>query len=157
MKPTRALAMIGCLGLFALSGQDFAAGLKAYENHDYATALKEWRPLAEKGSAAAEFNLGLLYYDGRGVSQDFTEAVQWFERSADQGYAKAQYNLGEMYAVGKGVKRDYVQSYKWLSVCAASGNDTCGQHRDLVEKKLKNSQLSTARRLAQEWKPRTSS
>jgi hypothetical protein len=149
--------MIGCLGLFTIAGQDFAAGLKAYENHDYAAALKEWRPLAEKGSAAAEFNLGLLYYDGRGVAQDFTEAAQWFERSADQGYGKAQYNLGEMYAIGKGVKRDYVQSYKWLSVCAANGNDTCGQHRDLVEKKLKNSQLSTAKRLAQEWKPRSSS
>jgi TPR repeat protein len=157
MKPIRALATIGCLGLFVVSGQDFAAGLKAYENHDYATALKEWRPLAEKGSAAAEFNLGLLFYDGRGVAQDFNEAAQWFERSADRGYAKAQYNLGEMYAVGKGVKRDYVQSYKWLSVCATGGNNTCGEHRDWVEKKLKASQLSTARRLAQEWKPKSSS
>lgn len=157
MKPIRALAMIGCLGLFTISAEDFAAGLKAYENQDYSTALKEWRPLAEKGSAAAEFNLGLLYYDGRGVSQDYPEAARWFERSADQGYAKAQYNLGEMYAVGKGVKRDYVQSYKWLSVCAAGGNNTCGEHRDWVEKKLKGSQLSNARRLAQEWKPKSSS
>ena len=90
MKPIRALAIIGCLGLFTISAQNFAAGLKAYENQDYATALKEWRPLAEQGSAAAEFNLGLLFYDGRGVAQDFTEAAQWFQRSADQGYAKAQ-------------------------------------------------------------------
>jgi uncharacterized membrane protein YtjA (UPF0391 family) len=156
VKPIRDLVTIGCLGLFVLSGQDFAVGLTAYENHDYATALREWRPLAEKGSAAAGFNLGLLYYDGRGVAQDFTEAAQWFERSAGQGYAKAQYNLGEMYAVGKGVKRDYVQSYMWLSVCAAGGNDTCAEHRDLVGKKLKGSQLSTARRLAQEWKPKDS-
>ena len=156
MKPLRAFALVSCLGLFAVSGQDFAAGLTAYENHDYAGAIKQWRPLAEKGSAAAEFNLGLLYYDGHGVAQDFAEAAQWFERSADQGYTKAQYNLGEMYAVGKGVKRDYVQSYKWLSLCAASGNGTCTAHRDLVEKKLKGQQLSTARRLAQEWKPKTS-
>ena len=157
MKPIQAIVTIGCLGLFAVAGQDFAAGLTAYEKHDYATALKEWRPLAEKGSAAAEFNVGLLYYDGHGVAQDFTEAAQWFERSADQGYAKAQYNLGEMYAVGKGVKRDYVQSYKWLSVCAAGGNANCSDHRDWVEKKLKGQQLSTARRLAQEWKPKSSS
>jgi TPR repeat protein len=157
MKPIWALALIGCLGPFAVFGQDFAAGLKAYEDHDYATALKEWRPLAEKGGAAAEFNLGLLYYDGNGVAQDFTVAAQWFERSADQGYTKAQYNLGEMYAVGKGIRRDYVQAYKWLSVCAASGNDTCAMHREWVGEKLKGSQLSRAQRLVQEWKPKSSS
>lgn len=157
MRPTRALASICCLAIVAIHGQDFDAGLKAYQSNDFATAVKEWRPLAEKGSAAAEFNLGLLYYDGHGVPQEFTEAAQWFERSADQGYNKAQYNLGEMYAVGKGVKRDYVQAYKWLSVCASGGNSTCADHRELIGKKLKGSQLTMAKKLAEEWKPRSSS
>ena len=37
---------------------DFQAGLDAYKSGDYATALKEWRPLAEQGDASAQFALG---------------------------------------------------------------------------------------------------
>jgi TPR repeat protein len=133
---------------------DFAAGLKAYENKDYATALKEWRPLADEGDAAAQFNLGLLYYDGNGVPQDYREAARWFERSAQQGYTKSQLNLGAMYAIGRGVKRDYVQSYVWFSLCAAGGDERCTEKRDAIAKQLKPSKLARAQRIATEWKPR---
>ena len=133
---------------------DFTVGLKAYQSGDYAAALKEWRPLAEQGGAAAQFNLGLLYYDGKGVPQDFQQAADWFALSADHDYTKAQYNLGEMYAVGKGVKRDYIQAYKWLNICASKGDETCASHRDLIAQKLKGSKLAAAQRMSSEWKPK---
>ncbi|WP_435229433.1 hypothetical protein ACMAZE_12060 [Pseudopelagicola sp. nBUS_20] len=44
--------------------QDFDKGFKAYQAGDYATALQEWRPLAEQGNADAQFNLGNMYYSG---------------------------------------------------------------------------------------------
>jgi TPR repeat protein len=47
----------------------FDEGLAAYERGDYATALRELRPLAEQ-DAAAQFLLGLMYDEGRGVPQD---------------------------------------------------------------------------------------
>jgi len=140
-----------------LLAADFAKGLSAYDKGDYAAALNEWRPLAEQGDAPSEFNLGLLYYDGHGVPQDYSEAARWFERSAEQGYTKAQHNLGAMYGAGKGVKRDYVQAYKWLSICAAAGDQGCESQRNLVEKKLSGSKLQTAQRMAREWKPATGS
>ena len=137
---------------------DFAAGLKAYEDHDYAAALREWRPIAEQGDAAAQFNIGLMYYDGKGAPQNFEEARRWFQRSADQGYEKAQLNLGAMYGAGKGLRRaDYVQAYKWLSLCAAGGDQMCVSQRDLVAQKLKGAKLSEAQRLAREWKPQKES
>jgi hypothetical protein len=137
---------------------DFAAGLKAYEDHDYAAALKEWRPIAEEGDAAAQFNVGLMYYDGKGVAQNFDEARRWFQRSADQGYEKAQLNLGAMYGSGKGLRKpDFVQAYKWLSLCAAGGDQKCIGQRDLVAQKLKGSKLTEAQRLAREWKPQKES
>ena len=43
---------------------DFQAGLDAYNSGDYATALKEWRPLAETGDADAQNNLGVMYDSG---------------------------------------------------------------------------------------------
>ena len=49
---------------------DFQAGMEAYKAGDYATALKEWKPLAEQGDAAAQNALGYMYNNGFGVTQD---------------------------------------------------------------------------------------
>ena len=133
---------------------DFAAGLAAYDKHDYATAFKEWKPIAESGDAQAQLNLGLMYLDGTGVPQSFPDAIHWFRRAADQGQTQAQLNLGAMYGVGKGVKRDYIQAYKWLALCAASGDDKCTAQRDLVAKKLSASKLAEAQRQAKDWQPK---
>ena len=132
---------------------DFAAGLRAYESKDYATALKEWLPMAEAGDAPSQFNVGLMYLDGVGVPQSDEKAVLWFRRAADQGYAKAQGNLGALYATGRGVRRDYVGAHVWLNLCAASGDSKCAAQRDLVAKKLKHRDLLEAQRRAAEWKP----
>jgi TPR repeat protein len=134
---------------------DFAAGMLAYEKHDYATAVKEWRPLAEAGDAPSQFNLGLMYLDGVGVPQNSERAVEWFRRSADRGYAKAQYNLGSLYAVGHGVRRDLVTAHMWMNLCASSGDAKCAAQRDLIARKLKARDLAAAQRRAAEWKPIT--
>ncbi len=55
---------------------DLETGAEAYDRGDYATALKEWRPLAEQGHAKAQYNLGVMYDDGEGVAQDYAEAVK---------------------------------------------------------------------------------
>ncbi len=139
------------------SAADFASGLNAYKKGDYVTAAKEWRPLADQGDPAVQFNLGLLYLDGQGVPQDLDQAVKWFTRSAEQGYDKAQLNLGALYGAGKGVKRDYIQAYKWLNICASQGNAKCVAQRDLVAKKLSGSKLTSAQHLASEWSPKKES
>jgi uncharacterized protein len=61
---------------------------------DYATALRLLQPLADKGDGVAQLNLGVMYEDGEGVPQDYTEAVKWYRRAAEQGIVGAQYNLG---------------------------------------------------------------
>ena len=55
---------------------DYEAGLDAARRGDWATALKEWGPLAEQGDASAQFNIGLMYARGHGVRQDYAEAVR---------------------------------------------------------------------------------
>lgn len=133
---------------------DFATGLAAYKKGDYAAAYKEWRPIAESGDAATQFNVGLLYLDGHGVPQDYAEAAKWFRRAAEQGYTEAQHNLGAMYGSGQGVRKDFVEAYKWLNICAAKGNTGCSAQRELVSKKLKRAQLEEAQRLSSEFSPR---
>jgi hypothetical protein len=136
---------------------DFQTGLTAFQKGDYTTAAKEWKPLADEGSAEAQFNLGLLYLDGHGVPQSDAEAVSWFRRAAEQDYTPAQHNLGAMYGSGQGVKRDYIQAYKWLNVCAAKGNAGCETQRALIAKKLKPGQIAEAQRLATQFQPQQES
>ena len=132
---------------------DFAAGMRAYEQRDYATAVKEWRPLAEAGDAPTQFNLGLMYLDGVGVPQSSEHALEWFRRAADHGYAKAQYNLGSLYAVGRGVRKDLITAHMWMNLCAASGDTRCATQRDLLGGRMKARDVAAAQRRAAEWKP----
>jgi uncharacterized protein len=100
---------------------DFQAGMDANNREDYATALREWRPLAEKGDALAQYNLGVLYRKGRGVTQDDVQARKWYDKAAVQGHAKAQYNLGTLYFNGEGVPKDYKQALRWFRLAADQG------------------------------------
>ena len=77
---------------------DFYDGVAAYKAGDYKTAFNEFKPLAEQGVADAQFNLGVMYKNGRGVLQDDKEAVKWYTKAAEQGDAGAQLNLGLMHA-----------------------------------------------------------
>ena len=97
---------------------DFQKGYAAYKRGDYATALREWTPLAEQGIARAQSNLGLMYRQGHGVPQDDKTAVKWYTLAAEQGYATAQYNLGWMYDTGRGVPQDDKTAVKWYRLAA---------------------------------------
>ena len=89
---------------------------------DYSTAFKLLKPLAEAGDEAAQNNLGILYRDGKGVSQDYSEAIRWFRLSASQGSMWAQYNLGLAYEDGQGVSRDLQTALNWYRLSADRGD-----------------------------------
>ena len=78
------------LALVPAYGQDFQKGRDAYDSGDYATAVREWRPLAEQGHAKAQYNLGNMYRIGQGVAQDYDEAERLWRLAAEPGFADAQ-------------------------------------------------------------------
>ncbi len=95
------IALGVCVAVTVGSSSVAVAGLEegfaAYKRGDYATALKEFRALASEGDAVAtvaQANLGMMYENGHGVTQDYKEAVNWYRKAAEQGYATAQRNLG---------------------------------------------------------------
>ncbi len=94
---------------------------EAFKNAYYKAALHELKPLAEKGYAEAQYNLGVMYEFGQGVPQDFAEAVKWYRKSADQGYTKALVSLGDKYENGQGVPQDYAESLKLYRKAADQG------------------------------------
>lgn len=53
------------------------------------TVFSYLEPLVKQGNADAQFNLGKMYEERKGVPQDYKTAVKWFKRAAAQGYAGA--------------------------------------------------------------------
>ena len=117
------------LGTNSVWGADFQKGLDASKNGDYATALKEWRPLAEQGDANAQSNLGWMYDNGFGVLEDDMEAVKWYRLAAEQGEASAQFYLGVAYAVGEGVLKDDEDAAQWFRLAAEQGIEEASRSR----------------------------
>jgi len=69
---------------------DYEAGKEAFDQGDYATALKEWRALAAQGHAEAQYNLGVMYYRGYGVTKDNVQAYMWLNLAAMRGLETAR-------------------------------------------------------------------
>jgi len=82
------------------------------------------------------------------LAQDAKQAVFWHRKAAEQGYALGQLALGLSYYEGKGLVQDYTQAYVWLSVAAANGATSAAKLRDITAKKLTQSQLKEAQKLA---------
>jgi TPR repeat protein len=125
MKRTLASLVIGLSFLMGATtsawAQDFYKGFRAYDSGDYATALKEWRPLAEQGDVMAQDSLGFMLKNSEGVVQNYKEAGKWFRLAAEQGLAEAQFYLGLMLSNGKGVVQNYKEAVKWYRSAAEQG------------------------------------
>ena len=85
-------------------------GIAAWQRADYSTAVAIWRPLADRGDADAQFNLGQAYRLGRGVPISLGQAKTWFERAAASGHLDAQTTLGLLLFQNG----DQAEGLKWL-------------------------------------------
>ena len=121
-------------------------------------ALEIFKPLAEQGDAAAQFNLGNMHLYGEGVPQDYAEAAKWYRKAAEQGDAEAQALLGLMYHNGEGVPQENVQAHKWFNLSASryqgKNHDYAVDSRNDTEKRMTPTQVAEAQKLAREWKPK---
>jgi TPR repeat protein len=124
-SPVRLLtALLAAAAL--LCGNAAVAGLtegyEALSRNDYATAIKEYRPLAERGDAEAQYRIGRLYEFGKGYPKDQAQGIAWIRKAAAQNHTDAQQELGFIYATGDGVKQDYVQAVAWFRKAATTGD-----------------------------------
>lgn len=88
--------IVGC------AAPTFKDGTTALNKGDYRTALKAFKPLAEKGDASAQYNLARMYNGGAGVKKDPEEALMWLRRAADNGHPEARSALAKLQQQEKG-------------------------------------------------------
>lgn len=95
LKPSiSAFWFLWMLPFASASPADFADGKKAYDQGDYLTAAREWKPLADQGHPEAQYWLGTLYEYGQGVEKDEQTGRRLQLLSAEGGYEYAQNALG---------------------------------------------------------------
>jgi hypothetical protein len=149
-RTTLALLLIA-LAVFPAAAQDYEQSLAAAKKGDYATALKILNPLAEKGMANAQHDLGVLYAKGQGVTQNDAVAARWFQKAAEGGHNNAKYLLGTMYYRGRGVPQDLVEAHMWLSLAAERGSKPAATEVLRVSRRMNAAQLREAQTKKVDW------
>lgn len=105
MKKQTVINMLVAMGLAVAStstqaAENYNAGFIATEEGKFSQAVQEYLEPAEKGDANAQFNLGLMYHGGLGVSMSEEEAVRWYHKAAENGNVQAQQFLAAGYGEG---------------------------------------------------------
>ncbi|MBS1993732.1 MAG: sel1 repeat family protein [Cyanobacteria bacterium SZAS LIN-3] len=89
----------------------------------YKEGAEQFRRLGNEGDAFAQYIMGVMYQNGRGVPKNVHSAIGWYMKSAKQGYPGAEERLGEIYQFGEqGIKKDNKQAADWYRRAAHHGN-----------------------------------
>ena len=109
----------------------YSLGLQ-YESwaQDYVEALKWYRKAAERGYFEAQFKLGEMYANGKGVAKDDVEALKWYRKAAQQRYATQFNHLGAMYYDGEGAPEDAAEAVEWYRKLTEQGS----HGRELIQR-----------------------
>ncbi|CBJ83038.1 conserved hypothetical protein [Xenorhabdus bovienii str. Jollieti] len=86
---------------------------------DEKTHIEIIHALANSGHIGAQYELGTMYSEGKGVKQDYIKAKDWYEKAALQGDMNSQVSLGVMYYYAEGIPQDYIKAKEWLEKAAA--------------------------------------
>ena len=118
------------LSAATVAASDFSQATGLYRGGKYQQALDILQPLAASGDPYAQFTIGVMYDDGRGLAKNLKLAHRWYLKAARQGLADAQFMAGMFYAAGRGRPQDVVKAYIWLDLAAAGGYPQAERARD---------------------------
>ena len=103
-------------GIPAFSQDAQYYGVHAYEDLEWLSYY------ANAGDQNAQVELGVRYYNGKGIVPDKQEAIRWFQKAADFNNAEAQLYLGYMYWTGDGFPKNYFRAARLFKSAAEKGN-----------------------------------
>ena len=118
-KQLHVLAQDGDVDSIVNIGTDFArSGMM-----DYAVACWQYVVDIGHGTAEAYSNLGVSYYYGNGVKQDYNKAIQYYQKAAAKGNPFGMYNLAVACEYGNGTPKDIEKATKYYWMAAERGVD----------------------------------
>ena len=129
---------------------DYEDGEHEYFSGQYATAIQLYKAAGMFGDHRAQYMVGSMYSDGKGVVQDDAEAARWMKLAAAQGYGVAQNHLAVMYKYKKGVERDFLRAHMWFNLSSASGYAKAERNREAIEGLMTPLHIAEAQKMARE-------
>ena len=118
-------------------------GCKQFAAGEFAGAVRVFHPLADRGDARAQNNLGVLCESGAGLPKSKPEALRWYRRSANARVPLAQNNLAVLVSTDhilgtaenpSNRNADLVEAYVLFTLAASQGLDIASRGRsDLVK------------------------
>ena len=130
---------------------DYRKGVAAYRDGDYGYSVALLKPLAQSGDPYAQFAIAVMYDDGVGLPQNFTNALHWYRKAANAGLVDSQYMVGRFYGRGRGVKQDPATAFFWFNIATAGGHPYAARLRDQHMLQITNAQRATLEARAVEW------
>jgi TPR repeat protein len=115
------IAAAVCSGGGVAAEQDdaFKEAMLSYDRQDYATAIPQFRKLADAGNPEA---MNILAYM-QDLAQEDEDAVKYYRKSAEMGNLGGMWGLGAMMAAGEGTEKNAVEGRKWIQKAAVGGHD----------------------------------
>lgn len=89
---------------------------------NYVEAMKNYQIAADKGQPIAQYNLGLIYENGKGIPVDYAKAKVWYTKAADQGHARAMNQLAGIYFNGSAGPANEQHAVKLYEKAVALGD-----------------------------------
>jgi TPR repeat protein len=100
------------------------------------STIERQREDAEHGSSEAQFQLGIAYFEGETIEQNYGRSVWWIRKAAKAGHPFAQGFLGAMYADGIGVPQEDSEAYVWHAIAAANGEGHAAKSLERLARRL---------------------
>ncbi len=123
----------------------------AMDRGDEEAAINIFLPLAKRGHAEAQYNVGFMIANGRGEDQDPEEAIRWYSLAANQNHDIAQLRLGLLLRDGTDIQKDTVRAYMWLSLAATQGQEEAKSSRDSLAAVMSGDEIELAVSLIRVW------
>lgn len=86
--------------------------------------IENIRRRAKAGDPNARYELGCIYYVGRGIDRDYAEAFRWYMKAAEQGHNSGLCDVGYCYRNGHGVPQDFAIAFRYYMKVAQQGCPT---------------------------------
>jgi hypothetical protein len=121
-------------------------------NVDYKKAIHYYQLAVKQGDPFAQYRLGMMYNNGKGVERNYQKALELFSKAANQDYVKAQYSLGVLFRDGRGTRQNFARAHKWFTIAASRWRDSVAiREKEELEEKMSEKQLEEARSLTNKW------
>jgi TPR repeat protein len=113
--------------------------------------LQDMQARAEQGDPFAQSELGFMYRNGFGVTQDEARALEWYEKAAETGFVLALLGLADMYAEPQGAHADRARAIMMYSLAAMQGIGVARERETELREAANFEYVAEAEQLIDAW------